>query len=99
MRAWYDITALDRHGPVDEKGIRASQATVEALIRRENARGIGSERIVLAGVSQGGAPALFARARYPGKPARTTGLSCYPLLARRPAAQRAAGHQANARVP
>src|SRR5204863_226894 len=81
MRAWYDIIALDRHGPEDEKGIRASQATVEALIRRENARGIGSERIVLAGFSQGGALALFAGARYPDTLAGILGLSCSPPLA------------------
>ena len=94
MRAWYDIIALDRHGPEDEKGIRASQATVEALIRRENARGIGSERIVLAGFSQGGALALFAGARYPDKLAGIMGLSCYLLLAARLATERAAANQA-----
>ncbi|TLY64345.1 MAG: carboxylesterase, partial [Gammaproteobacteria bacterium] len=59
MRAWYDIVSLDRRGPEDEAGIRASQATVEELIRRENERGIASERIVLAGFSQGGAMAVF----------------------------------------
>src|SRR5437879_10840384 len=94
MRAWYDIIALDRHGPEDEKGIRASQATVEALIRRENARGIGSERIVLAGFSQGGALALFAGARYPDRLAGIMGLSCYLLLAARLATERAAANQA-----
>src|SRR5579862_473516 len=55
MRAWYDITALDRGAAQDEAGIRASQQTVTALIRRENERGIATDRIVLAGFSQGGA--------------------------------------------
>src|SRR2546421_4564924 len=99
MRAWYDIVSLDRHGPEDEKGIRASQATVEALIRRENERGIASERILLAGVSPGGAPALFAGARYPGRLARLMGFSCFPLLSARPATQRAAAHQATPGFP
>ncbi|MGH8275704.1 MAG: alpha/beta hydrolase [Steroidobacteraceae bacterium] len=94
MRAWYDITSLERRGPEDEAGIRASQAAVEALIRRENERGIASEHIVLAGFSQGGALALFAGARYPHKLAGIMGLSCYLLLAERFAAERGAANQA-----
>ena len=35
MRAWYDIVALDRDGPVDEAGIRASAAILEALVASE----------------------------------------------------------------
>jgi phospholipase/carboxylesterase len=86
MRAWYDIVSLERMGPQDEAGIRVSQATVEALIRRENARGIATSRIVLAGFSQGGAVALFAGTRYGEKLAGIMGLSCYlPLAGRLPA--------------
>jgi phospholipase/carboxylesterase len=81
MRAWYDIIALDRRTREDENGIRASQAAVEALIHRENTRGIGAERIVLAGFSQGGAMALFTGTRYAQKLAGIMGLSCYQLLA------------------
>ncbi len=58
MRAWFDILSLDRQGRPDEQGIRTSAAQVEALIQKENARGIPAERIVLAGFSQGGAIAL-----------------------------------------
>jgi phospholipase/carboxylesterase len=94
MRAWYDIVALDRRGPEDEPGIRASQATIEALIGREHARGIPSERIVLAGFSQGGAVALFAGARYPQRLAGILGLSCYLLLTGHWAAERAAANLA-----
>jgi phospholipase/carboxylesterase len=94
MRAWYDIVALDRKGPEDEAGVRASQETVEALIRRENERGIRSERIVLAGFSQGGAMALFVGVRYPEKLAGMMGLSCYMLLAARLALERHAANQA-----
>ena len=94
MRAWYDIIALDRRAAEDETGIRASQALVETLIRRENARGIAAARIVLAGFSQGGALALFAATRYPEKLAGIMGLSCYQLLAQRFAAERLPVNQA-----
>jgi phospholipase/carboxylesterase len=93
MRAWYDIIALDRRTAEDENGIRASQATIEAMIRRENARGIRSERIVLAGFSQGGAMALFAGTRYPERLAGIMGLSCYLLLAPRLTAERVAANE------
>ena len=96
MRAWYDIVALDRRGPEDEAGIRASQATVEALIRRENGRGIASERIVLAGFSQGGAMAVFTGVRHAQKLAGIMGLSCYMLLAPRLVPERQAANQATA---
>lgn len=93
MRAWYDIAALDRRTQEDEAGIRASQATIEALIRRENARGVASERIVLAGFSQGGAMALFAGTRYRERLAGIMGLSCYLVLAARLLPERDAANQ------
>ncbi len=55
MPAWYDILRLDNVRSLDEKGLRESAAMVHGLIRREMARGIAAERIVLAGFSQGGA--------------------------------------------
>ena len=94
MRAWYDIAALNRAAAEDERGIRASQNTIDALIRRENARGIASERIVLAGFSQGGAMALFAGTRQAQKLAGIMGLSCYLVLAARLAAERNAVNDA-----
>ena len=94
MRAWYDIVAIDRRAAEDERGIRASQELIAALIGRENARGIPSERIVLAGFSQGGAMALFAGTRYPQRLAGLIGLSCYLVLAGQFAAERVAANQA-----
>ena len=93
MRAWYDIAALDRRTTEDENGIRASQTAIDTLIRRENARGISSERIVLAGFSQGGAMALFAGTRYPERLAGIMGLSCYQVLAAQFAAERSTANQ------
>ena len=93
MRAWYDIIAIDRRAAEDEQGIRASQALVTELIRGENARGIPSERIVLAGFSQGGAMALFCGTRYPQRLAGIIGLSCYQVLATRFDAERLPANQ------
>ena len=93
MRAWYDIIAIDRRAAEDGQGIRASQALVTELIRRENARGIPSERIVLAGFSQGGAMALFCGTRYPERLAGIIGLSCYQVLATQFDAERLPANQ------
>jgi len=64
MRAWYDILSLDRHGPQDEEGIRASAAILETLVEREHDRGIAYDKIVVAGFSQGGAIALHFALRF-----------------------------------
>lgn len=82
MRAWYDIVNVDLMRREDDKGIRASQRQVEALIAREAERGIARSRIVLAGFSQGGAIALQTGLRQPEPLAAIIALSCYlPLTA------------------
>jgi phospholipase/carboxylesterase len=65
----------------DERGIRESQAQVNALIAREESRGVPADRIVLAGFSQGGAIALQAALRHPKKLAGVMALSTYLTLA------------------
>ena len=77
MRAWYDIINVDLMRREDEKGIRASQQQVEALIAREVERGVPSSRIVLAGFSQGGAIALQTGLRQSEPLAAIIALSCY----------------------
>jgi len=77
MRAWYDIFSLDRDGPVDEAGIRASGEILNELVRRERERGVEADRIVVAGFSQGGAIALHAALRYPERLAGLMALSAY----------------------
>jgi len=67
--------------------------TVEALIRRENARGIRSERIVLRDSPRAVPWRCFAGVRYPDKLAGIMGLSCYLLRAAHLAAERAAANQ------
>jgi phospholipase/carboxylesterase len=93
MRAWYDILGFDRHIAQDAAGVRASDSDIRALIRRENERGIATERIVLAGFSQGGAMALFTGTRLAQRLAGIVGLSCYLLLAESFAAERQAANQ------
>jgi phospholipase/carboxylesterase len=94
LRAWYDILGLDRALREDEAGIRESQAQIEALIRRENARGIPSGRIVLAGFSQGGAITLQTGLRYPEKLAGLMVLSSYLPLRDRFTAEISAANRA-----
>lgn len=55
MPAWYDILAMSMEREIDNEQILVSSAAIKALIEREIDRGISSERIVLAGFSQGGA--------------------------------------------
>ena len=93
MRAWHDIVGIDRHSAQDETGIRGSDAIMRALIERENSRGVPTERIVLAGFSQGGAMALFSGTRYPEKLAGIMALSCYMLMAQTFAAERSTANQ------
>ena len=81
MRAWYDIFTPDLARREDEQGLRESQAAIEALIARENARGIPSENIVLAGFSQGCAMTLQTGLRLEQKLAGLIGLSGYLPLA------------------
>lgn len=61
MPAWYDILSLQdpplREAPHD---VEASLASIQELIAREQERGVPSQRVVVAGFSQGGAMALHA---------------------------------------
>jgi phospholipase/carboxylesterase len=103
MPAWYDILQLGSQdggraavGAEDEAGIRASQAQVEQLMAREQARGVPLQRIVLAGFSQGGAIVLHTGLRQPAPIAGIMALSTYLPLAAKLAAERSA---AGAGVP
>jgi phospholipase/carboxylesterase len=77
MRAWYDITGFGADRKEDETGIRQSADVVRGYIEKENASGIRSERIVIAGFSQGGAIALQAALRHPTRLAGVMALSTY----------------------
>ena len=92
MRAWYDIIGIDRRSAEDFSGIQASADALTALIRAENARGVESSRIVLAGFSQGGALALHLATRFPEKLAGVIALSCYLPLAKEFATERSSAN-------
>ncbi len=82
MRAWYDITGLDKSSRDDEPGIRDSSADISELIAEQIESGIPSERIILAGFSQGGAIALHCALREPKPLGGLLALSTYlPLQA------------------
>ena len=89
MRAWYDIAMIELQRLPDERGIRESQGQVKALIAREAERGIGADKIVLAGFSQGGAIALHAGLRHSAPLAGIMALSTYLPLAEKLAAEAA----------
>jgi phospholipase/carboxylesterase len=97
MRAWYDILTMDFSGRrEDAAGVIESAAQIEALIARENARGIPDSRIVLAGFSQGGAIALHTGLRHRARLAGILALSTYLPLADTLAAE---ASEANRSVP
>lgn len=97
MRAWYDILTMDFSGRrEDAAGVIESAAQIEALIARENARGIPDSRIVLAGFSQGGAIALHTGLRHRSRLAGILALSTYLPLADTLAAE---ASDANRSVP
>jgi len=94
MRAWYDIVSPDfSPGREEAEGVRESARQVEALIARENERGIPDTRIVLAGFSQGGVIALHTGLRHPQRLAGILALSCYLPMADTLAAEASAGNR------
>ena len=55
MPAWYDILELSLDRKIDHKHILSSSQAIHTLLRHELDQGIASERLLLAGFSQGGA--------------------------------------------
>ena len=100
MRAWYDIRDFGFEGTVgdraDAAGVAASVEQVEALIARENGRGIPASRVLLAGFSQGGAIALSTALQRAEPLAGIVALSTYLPLA---AQAEAGATEAAARQP
>lgn len=94
MPAWYDIKVLGPGG-TNEQHVEKTTSQVEALLAIEERR-FGSERVVLAGFSQGGAIALHAGLRHAHKLAGILVLSAYEMFPERRAHEAAA---ANAQTP
>ncbi|MCZ6487623.1 MAG: alpha/beta hydrolase-fold protein [Gammaproteobacteria bacterium] len=96
MRAWYDIRETKIDAEPDKAGIRQSSQALVQMIEEQVESGIVSERIVLAGFSQGGAIALFTALRYPGHLAGVMVLSAYMPLPQSLAAEKS---DANSGIP
>lgn len=96
MRAWYDILGWDISSDEDAEGLQDSARLIDLLIKREQALGIATHRIVLAGFSQGGAMALYTGLRYPETLAGIIALSSYLPVQDRFANER---HTANQNTP
>jgi phospholipase/carboxylesterase len=96
MRAWYDVVDADIARRADAAGVHESEEILRGYIEAQVASGIPSERIVVAGFSQGGAIALHSGLRYPQRLAGVLGISSYLPLPSEIAEGRA---QANAATP
>ena len=94
MPAWYDILEFGVERKFNAAQLLASAAQVHALIDREMARGIASDRIVLAGFSQGGAVNFQAGLTYDKPLGAMIALSTYF-----PTAEAVQVHPANAQIP
>lgn len=77
MPAWYDIISLDVDRKLNIDQLIDSAKGVMNLIDREINRGIASERIILAGFSQGGAVVYHAALSYSKPLAGLLALSTY----------------------
>jgi phospholipase/carboxylesterase len=96
MPAWYDITAPDLSQGQDVEGTRESEQLIQAWIQSQLDDGIASDRIFLAGFSQGGAIAIHTGLRYPQPLGGIIALSTYLPLADSVADEK---HAANHQIP
>ena len=77
MPAWYDIYALDRDAKIDENGIRESASRIKTLINDAEDKGVPTEKIIIAGFSQGGVVAIETALTYPKKLCGLISISSY----------------------
>ena len=77
MPAWYDIMTHDIDRKVDIKQLLNSTQEIAKLVDRELDRGINSERIIIAGFSQGGAVGYELALSYPKPLGGLLALSTY----------------------
>lgn len=94
MPAWYDILEMGLERKIDVAQIQQSSEAVTALIEQERQRGIPSERIVLAGFSQGGAVVYHCALQHPEPLAGVLALSTYFATA-----DQVSVHSANQALP
>jgi phospholipase/carboxylesterase len=81
MRGWYDIFGLNRETQQDESGIRSMAERIRQLIAEQVSVGLDSQKILLAGFSQGGALALYTALTHAEPLAGVLALSTYLPIA------------------
>ncbi|MGY0399195.1 MAG: alpha/beta hydrolase [Ostreibacterium sp.] len=86
MPAWYDISDMALKN-IDAEGIEQSNQIILQLIEKQIEAGIPSQKIVIAGFSQGGAMALHTGLRCLHPLAGIIALSCYVLAREKHAEQ------------
>lgn len=74
-RAWFDIRTFSDPLREDVDGMKMTNEYIHELINQQIAAGIASEKIVLAGFSQGGAMAMYSALTYDKPLAGVMGLS------------------------
>ncbi|WP_166368055.1 dienelactone hydrolase family protein [Psychromonas sp. SA13A] len=77
MRSWYDIKSMELHNRANLADVLDSEKIIQGLIQEQLDSGIASDKIVLAGFSQGGVMSLFTGLRYTQKLAGILAMSCY----------------------
>ncbi len=77
MRAWYDVKSPNFREQEDTESIIESSNLINNYINAEIETGIESNKIILAGFSQGGAITLHAGLRFPSPLAGLLALSSY----------------------
>ncbi|MBE0439198.1 MAG: dienelactone hydrolase family protein [Gammaproteobacteria bacterium] len=77
MPAWYDIVEMNIDRKIDDVQLKKSVNAVIDFIHNEISRGIASDRIIIAGFSQGGAVAFETALAFPQKLAGLLALSTY----------------------
>lgn len=65
MRAWFDIYDFHSMRKEDLAGVQDSDRIILKIIADQQAQGIATNRIILAGFSQGAAMSLYTGLRYP----------------------------------
>ena len=94
MPAWYDIYSLERGAKIDEKGIRESADRIKTLIGEVEERGVTTDKIIIAGFSQGGVVAIETALTYPKKLSGLISISSYF-----PTFETIKPHENNAEIP
>ena len=93
MRAWYDVRTANLREYEDEQSIVESTVMINQYIENEMESGIASNKIIVAGFSQGGAIALHCGTRYCEKLAGIIALSTYLPLPQHLEAEKSAANE------